>query len=251
MCRPKTIEWEKKENFTHEWYFSDNFICTGAGGRCRLSILFFWFIFIPCIPCRRRCRCFLVFLLLLFSCYTWLTRSLERREDTNTHTHTHYVQAFRLLCPEQEWLYIPRRHCIRQKNKTPYAPLPCTRIWVCTASIKNFCRHLPTLFCRLRRLNWPNTWIGSVAWVRISTHAKHHQSRVHYHNRRSTCVWFTQCRQSSHGTRNSFNCEQYRLGCALAAKCPSQRKNQRLWPIEMPLTISTSLVQRILSPFGF
>lgn len=63
--------------------------------------------------------------------------------------------------------------------------------------------------------------------------------RVHYNNRRPPCVWFTQCRQSPHATRNSFNCEPYRLGCAPAAKWPSQTKNQ------MPSIISTSLVRRI------
>lgn len=92
------------------------------------------------------------FWLLLFLCYTWLTRSLEREEDTNTRTHC--VQAFRLLCPEQEWLYIFREGIVFVR-KIKHLTRHChARVFEFVSLRSNtFAGVRRLIFCRLRRSN--------------------------------------------------------------------------------------------------
>lgn len=103
------------------------------------------------------------------------------------HTDTY---AFRLLCPKQEWLYIPRKLMYSsEKHLTP--PLPCiASAHICVAFAGNVIKHL----------------------------SLHGHGFLRTCNMRITMFVYTlyavYAVPATGETRKSFNCEQYRLGCA-------------------------------------
>lgn len=164
LCRRKRREWKKNAEISRTTNIFRIFSFERWGWRSlprsrarRLSISFYSFLFLGnflCFSCDDESPSlfsFILILLLLFLCYTWLTRGrLFHMQTRRTQRSASCVRC------KNGWVFREGSVFVR---KTPYAPLPCMRIRGFVSLRSNamaaFADFLPTLVA----LTWSNTWV--------------------------------------------------------------------------------------------